>query len=87
MSDALAGRTAIVTGASRGIGAAIARALAGAGARVALVRAEREALEKLAAELGAGALAVPCDLTDDGAVTRAAAAAVRSVRRRARRSS
>ncbi len=75
MSDALAGRTAIVTGASRGIGAATARRLAAAGARVALFARTGEAIIQLAAELGGGALAVPCDLTDDAAVTRAVAAA------------
>lgn len=60
---ALAGATAVVTGASRGIGEAIARSLAAAGARVALVARNRDALEKLALEMGGGAFAVPCDLT------------------------
>lgn len=69
--SALAGVNAVVTGASRGIGAAVARALAVAGARVALVARGREALDKLAAELGAGAFAVPCDLLDGGAVSAA----------------
>lgn len=59
---ALSGATAVVTGASRGIGEAVARSLAGAGARVALVARGRPALEKLAEELGSGAFAVPCDL-------------------------
>jgi len=62
---------AVVTGASRGIGEAIARALAAAGARVALVARGREALESLAAGLGAGAFAVPCDLRDERAVSAA----------------
>lgn len=62
MAKPLAGRTAVVTGASRGIGAATARALAGAGARVALLARSREELERLADELGG--IAVQCDLRD-----------------------
>ena len=65
MSDArLTGRTALVTGASRGIGLATARALGGAGARVALLARSADALREHAQSLGAGALAVPCDLLD-----------------------
>jgi NADP-dependent 3-hydroxy acid dehydrogenase YdfG len=58
----LEGVTAVVTGASRGIGEAVARSLAAAGGAVALVARNREALERIAAELGARAFAVPCDL-------------------------
>ena len=58
----LAGRTALVTGAGRGIGAAIARTLDRAGARVALVsRTERE-LRAVAAELSHDPVVVPADL-------------------------
>ena len=66
--------TAVVTGASRGIGEAVARSLVGAGATVALVARGREVLEKLAAALGPRAFAVPCDLTDAKSVSGAVGA-------------
>lgn len=59
----LAGRSALVTGASRGIGEAVARALAAAGARVALAARSAEALATLARDLGAPHLAVVADIT------------------------
>jgi len=68
---ALAGRGAVVTGASRGIGLAIARSLARAGARVAMLARGAEALAQRAAELGGAALPVPCDVADAAAVGRA----------------
>lgn len=63
----LTGSAALVTGASRGIGAAIARGLAGAGARVAVhYHRGKAAAESLARELGGGAEAFPADLASPG---------------------
>lgn len=71
----LTGKTALVTGASGGIGAAIARALHAQGASVALSGTRRPALEALASELGARAVLAPGDLgTAEGAETVAASA-------------
>jgi 3-oxoacyl-[acyl-carrier protein] reductase len=64
----LSGKTALVTGATGGIGAAVARALARQGARVALSGTRREALDALAGELGDQAGVFPCDLADAEAV-------------------
>jgi NAD(P)-dependent dehydrogenase (short-subunit alcohol dehydrogenase family) len=61
-SELLSNRTAIVTGASRGIGAATARALDGAGARVALVARQADALAEVAAGLGHDPVVIACDL-------------------------
>lgn len=69
----LAGRSALVTGASRGIGLAIARALVSAGARVAMLARSAPALRREAAALGAGAIALPCDLTSSQEVDAALA--------------
>lgn len=60
----LAGRTALVTGASRGIGAAIARALDDAGARVAITARDQSALWRVAGYLGPQTLVVRGDLAD-----------------------
>ncbi|MDJ1017910.1 MAG: 3-oxoacyl-[acyl-carrier-protein] reductase [Paracoccaceae bacterium] len=64
----LKGKAALVTGASGGIGAAIARALHGAGASVGLSGTRVEPLEALAGELGARAHVLPCNLSDAEAV-------------------
>ncbi|HEY0421413.1 MAG TPA: 3-oxoacyl-ACP reductase FabG [Acetobacteraceae bacterium] len=63
----LDGKVALITGASGGIGAAIARALHGQGAIVALSGTRADALTALAAELGEGAHACPADLKDPAA--------------------
>jgi NAD(P)-dependent dehydrogenase (short-subunit alcohol dehydrogenase family) len=70
----LAGRTALVTGASRGIGAAVARRLAAEGARVVLVARGREGLEGVAREVsaaGGSPSVLPFDVTDRDAAARA----------------
>ena len=59
----LTGRAALVTGASRGIGREIAKALAGAGAKVACVATNEELLNSLVAEIGNGAIALKCDVS------------------------
>jgi 3-oxoacyl-[acyl-carrier protein] reductase len=60
----LTGKTALVTGASGGIGGAIARALHGCGAALALSGTRLDALESLAGELGERATVLACDLAD-----------------------
>src|ERR1700733_5946356 len=71
----LDGKAALVTGASGGIGAAVARALHAQGAAVALSGTRREALEALAAELGERAFVCPADLRDSAAPDALVAAA------------
>jgi NAD(P)-dependent dehydrogenase (short-subunit alcohol dehydrogenase family) len=77
----LAGRLALVAGASRGIGAATARALAAAGARVVLAARDRDALEELASAIradGGEATPVAADLADAGEIERLFAAVARA---------
>jgi NAD(P)-dependent dehydrogenase (short-subunit alcohol dehydrogenase family) len=64
------GNVALVTGASRGIGAAIARRFAEQGARVVLAARSASGLGAVAATLPSKALVVPTDVTDEAAVTR-----------------
>lgn len=65
----LDGQRALVTGASRGIGRAIAAAFAAAGAEVTLVARGEDGLRAVAATLGDRARVAPCDLTDAAAVS------------------
>ncbi len=64
--------TAVVTGASRGIGRAVAMSLAAAGAQVYLLARTAADLERAASEIGNGAIALPCDVTAPSDVARAA---------------
>lgn len=72
MTSPIAGRTAVVTGASRGIGFAVAAALTAAGVRTWMVARRADALHDAARRLGSNAFTRPCDLTDGEAVSRAA---------------
>jgi short-subunit dehydrogenase len=67
----LSGRTVLITGGSRGLGLALAREMAGRGARLAICGRDPESLERARtslARLGAEVIAVPCDVTDQGSV-------------------
>jgi 3-oxoacyl-[acyl-carrier protein] reductase len=71
----LTGMTALVTGASGGIGSAVAKALASRGARLALSGTREDALKSVAAEIAGDTAVLPCNLSDavevDGLVPRA----------------
>lgn len=71
----LAGRRAVVTGGAGGIGAATARGLVAAGARVAILERDEPRAVEAAMALGEGAMGIGCDVGDEAAV-RAAAATV-----------
>jgi NAD(P)-dependent dehydrogenase (short-subunit alcohol dehydrogenase family) len=69
----------VVVGASSGLGRCIAVGLGRRGERVALMARRRDRLEDAAAEAGPGALAIPCDVTDEGSCQAAVAEAVREL--------
>ncbi len=77
----LTGMTALVTGASGGIGSAIARALAGQGARLALSGSNEEKLAAFAGELGGDHVTLACDLSDAAAVDKLVPRAVEALGR------
>jgi len=64
----LSGMTALVTGASGGLGSAIAKALAGQGARLAVSGSNVQKLERFRGELGGDHVVLPCNLSDGAAV-------------------
>jgi 3-oxoacyl-[acyl-carrier protein] reductase len=77
----LTGMTALVTGASGGIGSAIAQALAGQGARLAVSGSNIDKLEAFRGELGGDHVALPCNLSDAAAVDALVPQAVEAVGR------
>lgn len=70
MSPDLSGRTAVITGASRGIGLAIAQQLADAGANVVLTSRKQESADAAAAQVGGGAIGVAAHAVDEDAAKR-----------------
>lgn len=74
----LSGKTVLITGASRGIGADSARIFAAAGANVALVARSSEAIAELAGEIGEKAIAIPCDIARYWEMNQAVGACVKT---------
>jgi hypothetical protein len=79
MATSLAGKVVLVTGAGRGIGAQTARLLAARGARLALLDRDASTVDALAAELGAGHLALTADVTDQASLDAAVRATVEAL--------
>ena len=76
MDLGIAGKTALVTGASAGIGRAIAKSLAAEGVKLAVVARRRDLLESLQKEIGAALAIIECDLMKEDAPATIAAAAL-----------
>ncbi|WP_375254618.1 SDR family oxidoreductase [Yoonia sp.] len=74
----MGGKTVLITGASRGIGEAAARAFAQKGANVALVARSETEIANIAGEIGARAISIPCDVSDYGQVQAAIAKTITS---------
>ncbi|WP_394151832.1 SDR family oxidoreductase [Loktanella salsilacus] len=74
----MTGKTVLITGASRGIGAAAAQAFAAAEANVALVARSREQITELAGQIGKNALAIPCDVSRYWEAEQAVSAAIQT---------
>src|SRR5689334_2154438 len=70
MSQSVAGKVVLVTGASSGIGRAVARQFAREGAKLALAARSTEKMQALAAEIGGEPLVVTADLTEAAAIER-----------------
>lgn len=68
MNIDLTGKNAVVTGSTRGIGRAVAQALADSGARVAVVGRDKDKATSVAQEIGRGAVGFACDVSDTAAV-------------------
>ena len=77
MTD-LTGQTALITGASRGIGAETARAFAAAGATLCLIARSADELKAVAAELGTQTLVQTCDISDSTSVSAAVDATIKT---------
>ncbi|MFT5625083.1 MAG: NAD(P)-dependent dehydrogenase (short-subunit alcohol dehydrogenase family), partial [Lentimonas sp.] len=71
IDQSLIGKTVLITGASRGIGEAAARAFADAGANVVLTARTKDAIVGIAKDIGKRALAIPCDVADARSVNNA----------------
>jgi NAD(P)-dependent dehydrogenase (short-subunit alcohol dehydrogenase family) len=77
--SSLAGQRVLITGAARGIGAALAEKLAGHGARLALVGLEPETMQAVAARCGEGTFVAECDVSNLDEVTKAVDAAAEAL--------
>jgi NAD(P)-dependent dehydrogenase (short-subunit alcohol dehydrogenase family) len=75
----LRGQRILITGAARGIGAALAERLASEGARIALIGLERETMEAVAARCGEGTFVAECDVSSSEQVTQAVDAAAEAL--------